>query len=1210
MIKVTVIMPSLNVAAYIDKCVTSVEKQTLSDIEILCIDAGSTDGTLDILKSHAEKDSRIRIIHSQVRSYGYQINLGIREARGEYIDVVETDDSVAYDMLDTLYMAADHQADYVKSSFYRISHMGQRIIKTENDTAASIGVETGVMIDPADYRKVHLFDSSIWAGIFRRQFLIDNDIKLNETQGAAFQDIGFAHIVLSYAHSAVYLNKPMYMYLTDRDEASTWSKNCLVYTIQEYKRLFEGNVISFDRFNANRSAIDEKMVFAVIGEITKVIRMAGGSCNDSSIIEPYEWFKHTITKEISAGFFEYDCLGKEDAAEFWMLINNIDCYADVVMAKKAVSDEKDNKLKDHIGERNVVLFGCGLYGKNALDLFINKPFICVDAITDNGKKNQGTYIRDIEVIDPDNAIGEYPNDCFVISNKRHVEDIEKQLKDSGIRAEQIMVWSNEMQTLKTVNEERTFRTQWGFPAKKVNVADLLPWSLVGWYPFKDNSQILYIGNKNDIICRMLNDKGHMVDAVKLSELEDYSDKSVKDYDYAICIKTIEKEKQPEVMIRLIHRLLGKSGILLMGMNNRYALRYICGERDPYTGHVLDGFENYTRTYARPEDEFMGRCYSGSEINNMVSKGGFKKCKLYSVLPTLENAHFLFAEDYVPNEDLANRVSPEYLYPDSIYLEEERIYDDIIKEGLFHKMADAYLAECSTDGKTASVGAVTGSVDRGEKRSVYTIIDEGKHNVTKKAMFRDGKQSLADVVVYNEDIREHGIDVVDITRNDDGSIEMPYVDAPTGQRYLKELAGRSKEEYIEAFDSFRDMILASSEIISEDKHDGMGAVLKYGYLDMVPLNSFFKDGRFVIFDQEYREENCRANVIITRMIATVYSFDPYFSYILDSKVLYDRYDLTKYLDEWIGAERRFLAKMHNEKQLTDHYCKARYNPDTVHSNRQRMDFSEEDYRRLFIDIFDEAGTRKLVLFGSGHYASNFIDVYGHDYKVSAIVDNNSERWGQNISGITVTSPEILHNMSAGEYKVIICIKNYRSVMHQLDEMGVYAYSIYEPFRCYAERDEGFDQTVTVSNDGEIKKKYHIGYISGTFDLFHLGHLNLIKKAKSQCDYLIVGVVSDEGVKEYKHVDPFIPFDERLEIVQACRYVDRAVEIPLESRGIEAAYRKYKFDCQFCGSDYLTDPAFISGKKWLEEHGSELIILPYTKSTNSTRIKTMIKKKILL
>ena len=116
--KITVIMPSLNVAPYIEKCIQSVVNQTLQDIEILCIDAGSTDGTLEILEQFKREDSRIRIIHSDKKSYGGQVNMGIDMAKGKYIGIVETDDFIASDMYEKLYdIAESHNLDYAKGTY-------------------------------------------------------------------------------------------------------------------------------------------------------------------------------------------------------------------------------------------------------------------------------------------------------------------------------------------------------------------------------------------------------------------------------------------------------------------------------------------------------------------------------------------------------------------------------------------------------------------------------------------------------------------------------------------------------------------------------------------------------------------------------------------------------------------------------------------------------------------------------------------------------------------------------------------------------------------------------------------------------------------------------------------------------------------------------------------------------------------------------------
>ena len=98
---------------------------------------------------------------------------------------------------------------------------------------------------------------------------------------------------------------------------------------------------------------------------------------------------------------------------------------------------------------------------------------------------------------------------------------------------------------------------------------------------------------------------------------------------------------------------------------------------------------------------------------------------------------------------------------------------------------------------------------------------------------------------------------------------------------------------------------------------------------------------------------------------------------------------------------------------------------------------------------------------------------------------------------------------------------------------------------------------------MEKKYKIGYTTGVFDMFHIGHLNILRRAKEQCEYLIVGVTTDEVVQTYKHKTPVIPYEQRVAIVEAIRYVDAVV--PQTSMDKMEAYEKLKFNAIFHGSD---------------------------------------------
>lgn len=132
-----------------------------------------------------------------------------------------------------------------------------------------------------------------------------------------------------------------------------------------------------------------------------------------------------------------------------------------------------------------------------------------------------------------------------------------------------------------------------------------------------------------------------------------------------------------------------------------------------------------------------------------------------------------------------------------------------------------------------------------------------------------------------------------------------------------------------------------------------------------------------------------------------------------------------------------------------------------------------------------------------------------------------------------------------------------------------------------------------------KKYKIGYTTGVFDMFHIGHLNIIRRAKEQCDYLIVGVSTDEVVESYKHHKPVIPFEHRLSIVAACRYVDEAV--PQESMDKFEAWQHLKFDAMFHGSEWKGTELYNSYEAKFAEVGVEIVYLTPTAGISSTMLR---------
>ena len=141
-----------------------------------------------------------------------------------------------------------------------------------------------------------------------------------------------------------------------------------------------------------------------------------------------------------------------------------------------------------------------------------------------------------------------------------------------------------------------------------------------------------------------------------------------------------------------------------------------------------------------------------------------------------------------------------------------------------------------------------------------------------------------------------------------------------------------------------------------------------------------------------------------------------------------------------------------------------------------------------------------------------------------------------------------------------------------------------------------------NKDQYGERPVIGYISGTFDLFHIGHLNLITRAKKMCDYLIVGV---HPTAAFKKGETFIPFEERKAIIAALKYVDRVEDASDEDT---TDWERFHFDRLFVGDDYKGSERFAYYEEYFKDKDVEIIYFPYTKSTSSTQIRDLIRSFI--
>ena len=175
--KVSVLVPVYNVEKYVGMCLDSLLCQTLKDMEIICIDDGSTDNSSAILAEYAKRDSRIIIITKENTGYGASMNLGLSRAKGEYIGIVESDDYALPEMFEQLYIKAqENELEVVKTNYYEVFPG----IGMQNFIGNLDGLPYGKTINPLEEMEIFYRAPSIWSGLYKRSFLEKNEILLSE----------------------------------------------------------------------------------------------------------------------------------------------------------------------------------------------------------------------------------------------------------------------------------------------------------------------------------------------------------------------------------------------------------------------------------------------------------------------------------------------------------------------------------------------------------------------------------------------------------------------------------------------------------------------------------------------------------------------------------------------------------------------------------------------------------------------------------------------------------------------------------------------------------------------------------------------------------------------------------------------------------------------------------------------------------------------
>ncbi len=387
-IKVSIILPSLNVARYIGACLTSVREQSLNEIEMICVDAGSTDGTLEIIREHGQKDERISLIHSDRKSYGYQVNQGIKSARGKYVAVVDTDDFVGQNMYETLFRRAEeNRADFVKSDYY-----GYREEAAGNEREKVCSVLTdrkyyNCIVEPIRNQKIfrNLYPA-IWSGIYSRSFLENNGIWCNETPGASYQDTGFWFLAYAYAGRALFLDIPFYRYRLD-NAASSVHDTQKVYCICDEWNYIAKNLAGHSRLEE----VSDSLSYVFYRKYKRNLERISPGSRDAFLRR----FSADFLIWDQYGYLSYRMFSGEEERELLEIMHDPEKYG------KGVQMQEEKFLAELERQPEVILYGAGKVGREILSRMKTKANVVGVAVSGNVVKEErlmGVPVRTVDAL--------------------------------------------------------------------------------------------------------------------------------------------------------------------------------------------------------------------------------------------------------------------------------------------------------------------------------------------------------------------------------------------------------------------------------------------------------------------------------------------------------------------------------------------------------------------------------------------------------------------------------------------------------------------------------------------------------------------------------------------------------------------------------------------------------------------------------------------
>lgn len=436
-VKVSVVMPCLNSQEYIKEAIESVLNQTLKEIELIIVDAGSEDETCEIVKQY-RKDSRVRLLRADKKSMGYQYNMGIENARGEYIGFVESDDLIHPEMFEKmLAWIKREQLDFIKSDFDMfIGDKEHRLLL--NYQILSLKELYGKVIKPKEHPEILHRDVNIWNGLYSRRFLLEKNITFLATSGAAFQDLGFVMKSFVSGQRIMYIKMPSYYYRKDNGSASVYNRSKHIQFIMD-EFPFVWNYMKERQIEAPFRAVVYKRCFGLFCAYYDFAKFHG--VWDAALQSAADNFLQYLKKSyLELGYSEIRAEKLDDSLSLSLLENKKD-FETARNYIDSLEREKKARFCRVIKNRLLVILGTG---ENAVSVYAflkrnNRRVLC---FCNHEKKKAEEQVMDT-VCMPIEMLREHFQEqlseiLFLIAEEREYPMYSRQLLELGIKEENMI----------------------------------------------------------------------------------------------------------------------------------------------------------------------------------------------------------------------------------------------------------------------------------------------------------------------------------------------------------------------------------------------------------------------------------------------------------------------------------------------------------------------------------------------------------------------------------------------------------------------------------------------------------------------------------------------------------------------------------------------------------------------------------------------------